>query len=293
MQYEVRSIPPAPRRARLQPLLAHRWPLLISGGLMVVFGSLIAWAMFLQSSGTFSWGQRLDTGPTLTVEGTVQKVLPAVHFDDRDWDDVHYLATWQTQPLSPSDAPPDPATTTSHEVQLYGCSFVPAGRYITGDTVPIEVLSDEPNIHRVQGGVLRADRRWLYAQFWIVALVIPGALILLSWLTAMFQLRQVLVHGDVSVGRVIVVLPVRYVLPEMLSVRYEFRDHRAQMRKNRHWVRARGALGQRLRNWSIHNPSEALPVLHDRKFPQWNRLLLPQDFLRPPETRSDNLSTGD
>ena len=76
----------------------------------------------------------------------------------------------------------------------------------------------------------------------------------------------------------------------MLSVSYEFRDHRAGTRKNRHWVRARGALGQRLRNWSVHNPTEALPVLHDRRFPQWNRLLLPQDFLLPPAHRTNDLS---
>jgi hypothetical protein len=283
MQHEVRSIPPAPRRARLHPLLAHRWPLLIIGAWMMVIGGLIAWAMFLQSSGTFSWGQRLDAGPSKTVDGIVQKVLPAVHFDGQAWDDVHYLATWQAEGNSTGEDPADEVQ--PHEVKLYGCSFVAAGTYQAGDAVPIEVLTAMPNIHRVQGGVLRADRRWLYARFWIAILVVPGALILLSWLTAMFQLRQVLVHGDVSVGRVLNVQRVRYILPEMLAVTYEFRDHRAMMRKNRHWVRVRGTLGNRLRNWSVHNPSEALPVLHDRRFPQWNRMLLPQDFLRATEAR--------
>ena len=269
MQHEVRSIPPAPRRARMQPLFAHRWPLLSTGIVMVVLGTLIAWAMFLQSSGNFSWGRRLDAGPTDTVQGSVQQVRPAIRFGGKDWEDVHYLAAW-------------------NDTDLYGCSFVSAGSYQVGDQVPIEVLTTTPNIHRVQGGVLRADRRWLYAQFWIGVMVVPGGLILLAWLAAMFQLRQVLVHGDVSVGRVLKVRPVRYVLPEMLMVTYEFRDHRAQMRKNRHWVRARGALGVRLANWRATDKSEALPVLHDRRFPQWNRLLLPQDFLQSTEPDSQD-----
>lgn len=264
-------------------MLAHRWPLLVIGGNLVVLGSLIAWAMFLQSSGTFSWGQRLDNGPTAVIEGTVQKMQSAIRFDDQDWDDVHYLAPWL----------PEGSSSQQQAVDLYGCSFVPAGSYKLGDAVPVEVLTKSPNINRVQGGVLRADRRWLYAQFWIVAMVIPGALILLTWLTAMFQLRQVLVHGDVSVGRVVDVRPVKHVLPEMLTVTYEFRDHRARMRKNRHWVRARGALGIRLQNWTNKIRSEALPVLHDRRFPHWNRLLLPQDFLHTPLTRIQGLPTGD
>jgi hypothetical protein len=269
MQNEVRSIPPAPRRARLQPLLAHRWPLLACGGSMVVLGTLIAWAMFLQSSGYFSWGKRLDAGPTDTVLGSVQEIKSATWFDGKGWEDVHYLAPW-------------------NDTTLYGCSFVDVGAYAVGDQVPIEILVGSPNIHRISGGVLRADRRWLYAQFWIGVMVVPGALILLTWLTSMFQLRQVLLHGDVSVGRVLRVRPIRYVLPEMLMVTYEFRDHRAQMRKNRHWVRARGTLGSRLANWRASDRSEALPVLHDRRFPQWNRLLLPQDFLKSSEPSSQD-----
>lgn len=257
--------------------------MLVIGGLLVVFGSLIAWAMFLQSSGTFSWGQQIDNGPTEVIEGVVQKILPAIQFDDQDWEDVHYLAPWLP-----------PGSSSEHQgINLYGYSFVSAGSYRPGDVVAIEVLTESPNINRVQGGVLRADRRWLYAQFWIVAMVIPGALILLTWLTSMFQLRQVLVHGDVSVGRVIDVRPVKYVLPVMLTVTYEFRDHRARMRKNRHWVRARGTLGCRLQNWTVKSRYEALPVLHDRRFPHWNRLLLPQDFLHTPLTRIQGLPTGD
>ena len=81
------------------------------------------------------------------------------------------------------------------------------------------------------------------ARFWIGVMVVPGCLLLLRWLAGAMQLRHVLVHGDVSVGHVTRVVRVPLVMPEMLSVRYEFVDHRAIRRSNRHWVRARGELG--------------------------------------------------
>lgn len=261
MQHEVRSIPPAPRRVRLRPLLAHRWPLLAIGSALTVIGSLIAWLMFLQSGGKFSLGPRLDLGPTRLVEGTVRAVLDPVEFDGRTWQDVRYDFEFRAR--------------------LSGGSFVPAGDWAVGQTVRVEVLEADPNVSRIVGGVLHIDRKWLRGRFWIVVMTVPGALILLAWLAGVFQLRQVLVHGDVSVGRVLAVEPVRFVLPEMLSVAYEFRDHRAVSRKNRHWVRAHGALGLRLRQQLPRRRFEPIPVLHDRRLPQWNRLLLPQDFLRP------------
>lgn len=275
MQHEVRSIPPAPRRVRMQPLLAHRWPLLACGTAMIVVGALIAWAMFLQSGGKFSMGPLLDAGPTEIAQGTVVRVLPATEFDDRRWNDVRYKFIWDRS-------------------NLYGGSFLPADQLEVGDEVTVELLQSDPNTNRIVGGRLHSDRRWLYARFWIVILMVPGALILLAWLTAVFQLRLVLVHGDVSVARVTEVQTARFVLPEMLWVSYEFRDHRAQMRKNRHWVRARGALGTRLQKHASIERNEALPVLHDRRMPHWNRLLLPQDFLEtPPTTLPQDLTTGD
>jgi hypothetical protein len=260
MQHEVRSIPPAPRRVRLRPLLAHRWPLLAGALPMVVLGSLIAWAMFLQSGGKFSLGPTLDAGPTLLAEGKVTRVLDSVEFDGQPWNDARYEFAYEGS-------------------KLYGGSFVDAGRYAVDDVVQVEVLERDPNVNRVIGGTLHIDRRWLYAQFWIVVLVTPGALILLGWLAGVMQLRQVLAHGDVSVGEVVAVEPVRFVLPETFRVTYEFRDHRARLRHNRHWVRARGALGTRLRRWHQDARSESLPVLHDRRMPHWNRILLPEDFL--------------
>lgn len=268
MQNEVRSIPPAPRRVRVRPLLAHRWPLLAMAAPMVVMGSLIAWAMFLQSGGKFSLGPQLDAGPTMLANGKVTEVLDSVEFDGRPWNDVRYEFEFRGS-------------------KLYGGSFVDAGLYSVGDDAQVEVLEAEPNTNRVVGGTLHIDRRWLHAQFWIVMLVTPGALILLGWLAGVLQLRQVLGHGDVSVGKVLDVRPVRILLPQMLRVTYEFRDHRARLRKNRHWVRARGALGTRLKAWDQAERREALPVLHDRRMPHWNRILLPEDFLEPPLDQND------
>ncbi|MFK7741479.1 MAG: hypothetical protein AB8H80_14270 [Planctomycetota bacterium] len=287
MQSEVREIPPAPRRARIQPLLAHRWPMLMIGGTMVTIGGLIAWAMFLQSGGKFSFGPRLAEGPVRVVEGTLDKISGQPRFDDTDWDEAHYSLTWMqyVEPENGTARPPIP-------LPLEGMCYVPRDRYAAGATVPIEVLLEDKNVHCIVGGVKHIYRQWLYARFWLVVLVVPGALLLLSWLTGVFQLRQVLVHGDVTVGRVLSAQTVRWVLPEMLQVRYEFRDHSARLRQNRHWVRARGSLGTRLRHSGDGGVGSALPVLHDRRLPHWNRMLLANDFLHQPEPLDPELPSG-
>ena len=251
----------------MRPLLAHRWPLFALGCVLVVLGTLIAWAMWLQSGAVLTHGPRLAAGPTRTVAGTVTKVLPARAIDGQARDFVHYRFSWSEG---------------SQEVELWGMCFVPAGSHAAGGGAEIRVLEQDRNVHCIAGGLLRTERDWLYPQFWFVAVVLPGALFLLGWLAGLFQLRHVLVHGDVSVGRVLAVEPVRFVLPEMLRVVYEFRDHRAQTRRNRHWVRKHGALGSRLRQRAHRDADARLPVLHDRRLPQWNRLLLADDFLRSP-----------
>lgn len=275
MQSEVQKIPPAPRRLRIRPLLAHRWPLLAIGGAMVVLGGLVAWAMFLQSGGKLGDDPLLASGPVETVDGEVTAVLDATHFDDRDWHDVRYQFDYVARIEGR-----EPGRTIEHSLPLQGMCYVPLGTCRVGQAVRIRVLEGDRNVHCIVGGVKHIHRQWLYARFWLLALVVPGALILLAWLTGVFQLRQVLVHGDVSVGRVLAVTPVRWVLPEMLRVQYEFRDHRARVRKNRHWVRAHGALGRRLTAPSRARHKDGLPVLHDRRLPHWNRLLLAEDCLR-------------
>lgn len=260
MKREVHAIPPAPRRIRMRPLFAHRWPLLAIGGTLVVIGGLLAWLMFLQAGGKMSMGARLDREAKALIDGRIHWVRPAGEWHGRAWDDVRY-------------------DFTHGGVRLSGGSFVPAGTCRVDATVPIEVLADDPNVSRVAGGILHVDRAWLRARFWIVAMTVPGGLVLLGWLASLFQLRHVLVHGDVAVGRVTGIRPVAMVLPEMLRVDYVFRDHRAKDRKNHHWVRVHGALGARLLAQVRREQYEDMPVLHDRRLPQWNRMLLPQDFL--------------
>ncbi|MBL8728530.1 MAG: hypothetical protein JNM25_08880 [Planctomycetes bacterium] len=270
MMHEVRSIPPAPRRIRLRPLLAHRWPLLTIGGAMCVLGTLVAWLMFLQIGGKFSDTARLDRGPCESVTGTVQQVGEPFQDGGRTWRNVRYEFHWHTG---------------GHDLHLTGDSFVAGEAPGVGGSVEVDVLRREANINRIRGGVLLMDRAYLHPQSWFLGVVTPGALLLLGWLAGAFQLRHVLVHGDVSVGYVTAVEPVPLVLPQMLRVDYRFRDHRAIARRGRHWVRVHGELGARLLAQDPLVGVEPLPVLHDRQQPNQSRVLLPQDFL-PESTRS-------
>ena len=270
MKREVHAIPPAPRRIRLRALVAHRWPLLAGGAALTVLGGLIAWLMFLQSGGKLSDGARLDAEPKAVVDGTIRSLRHAGSWDGETWDDVRYEFVYQGD-----SGAPNPAVRST----LRGGSFVRAGAYRVGSVVPIEVLASNINVSRVQGGVLSQDRQWLFAQFWIVSVSLPGTALLILWFASIVQLRHVLVHGDVAVARVTSIRPVRVVLPEMLRVDYTFRDHRARSRSNHHWVRVHGDLGARLLAQLRREQYEDMPVLHDRRLPQWNRMLLPQDFL--------------
>ncbi len=265
MKHEVRSIPPAPRRLRLRPLFAHRWLLFGLGAAFVVIGGLAAWLMFLQSGGVMSRGPRLDQGPSTRVTGTLRKVAPPRLTDGRQ--DVVYEFRVQVN---------------NQMANGFGSCSVAASSWKVGDEVPVDVLLSDPNINRIPGGILHVERDWLRAQFWITGMAVPGVLLLLAWLAGVVQLRHVLVHGDASTGVVHRVLRVPFVLPEMLRVDYTFRDHRAKVRHNHHWVRVHGELGARLLQQMQQNHYEEMPVLHDRRLPQWNRMVLPQDFLPQP-----------
>lgn len=261
MRHEVRKIPPAPRLVRWGPLLARRWPLAIAGGMLVVCGTLVAWLMFLQSGGKPSDAARLDQGPVAVADGALTLVWPPRPFPDGSLrQEVRYEFRVQG-------------------VRLVGGCFLPPGERKVGDACAVEYLPDDPNRSRVRGGALHLQRDWLRARFWLAALTLPGGLLLLGWLTGVFQLRQVLVHGDAAIGLVHRVRRVAWLLPEMLAVDYTFRDHHAVVRHGRHWVRAHGELGARLLRMMDAGRYEELPVLHDRRFPHWNRMLLPQDFL--------------
>jgi len=269
MMHEVRSIPTAPRRVRPGPILAHRWPLLALGVQLIVVGGLLAWMLFLAAGAMPSDQRRLDEDRTVRVQATVTRV--EVPLRDRNgelvpWHDgvgrqrVHYHFPYRDR-----DQP--------------GASFAKVGDYEVGSTATVELLPDEPNRNRIVGTLLYVGRTWLEPTNWLMAIAMPGALVLLGWLAGVFQLRQVLVHGDVAVGTVLDVTPVRFVLPEMLRVAFVFRDHHAATQRGRHWVRVHSRLGQRLMTQRQAGHFESMPVLHDRRFPQWSRMLVPQDFL--------------
>jgi len=268
MMHEVRSIPTAPRRVRLGPLLAHRWPLLLLGGLCMMTGGLMAWMLFLAAGGKASDQYRLDQGPTISATAKIVRVEEPLREGGQlvPWHDgvprqtVHYTFRYRDQDHA-------------------GQSPSRIGSCLVGDSVTIELLPDEPNCNRIRGNQLVAQRGWLQPGNWLVSMVVPGALVLLGWLAGVFQLRQVLVHGDVSVGQVNAISHVRFVLPPMLQVCFEFRDHRAQLRRSRHWVREHSELGRRLLHQLHTGWFEPMPVLHDRRLPQWSRMLLPLDFL--------------
>lgn len=279
MRHEVRDIPPAPRRVRWRPLLAHRWLLFVPGAVLLVIGCLLAWLMFLQSGGKMSDGPRLAAGPATRVSGTLTKVQPPrQHSDGRLRQEVHYRF---------------PVQKDGQSTHCDGACFVPAGTWRVEDAVPVDYLAAEPNVSCIPGGVLHLDHAWLRARFWIVAVAVPGALLLLGWLAGAFQLRQVLMHGDVSIGVVHGVRRVRFLLPEMVRVDYTFRDHRARTRHNHHWVRAHGELGRRLLAQLRDGCYEEMPVLHDRTLPHWNRMLLPADFWPQPPLDIAGVDTAD
>jgi len=260
MMHEVRSIPPAPRRVRLRPLLAHRWPLAIVGLLAMATGTLLAWLMFLQSGGKPSDQARLDAGPATVVHGRVREVTAHPELPRQQ---IDYEFSWAGEPRR-------------------GTASVPTGVFVRSQDVEVRVLTEQPGINCVVGGALFVDRVWLRPSFWLALLVVPGAVLLLVWFGGFAVLRRVLELGDATVGRVVAIHEVVLVVPEMLRVTYEFRDHRAVVRVGSHWVRLRGALGERLLRQLRAERFEAMPVLHDRRVPQWNRLILPADFLVQP-----------
>lgn len=213
--------------------------------------------------------RRLDAGPTVQVPATVVAVDPPLQAAGRPvpWPDgidrcaVHYAFRYREQTLP-------------------GSSFAPLGAYQPGATALVELLPNEPNRNRLVGSLIYLERGWLQPEPWFALTVVPGALLLLGWLAATSQLRTVLMHGDAAVAIVETVRPVPWLLPQMLDVRFSFLDHRARPRRGRHWVRAHGALGRRLLQHTRGGATLRVPLLHDRRFPQWHRLVLPEAFAR-------------
>lgn len=269
MMHEVRCIPTAPRRVRSGPILAHHWPVFALGAVLTVVGGLWAWMLFLAAGAKPSDQRRLDRGPTEQVQAVVDRVDEPVRDRSGDlvpWHEgvqrqtVHYVFRYRDQ-------------------DLMGASFALVGSYAVGNVAVVELLPREPNVNRIVGTLLHVERAWLQWENWLLVVVGPGVLVLLGWLAGVLRLRSVLVHGDVAVGTVLGVAPVRLVLPEMLRVAFVFRDRHAATQRGSHWVRVHSGLGRRLVQQMQAGSFEPMPVLHDRRFPRGGRMLVPQDFL--------------
>lgn len=262
MMHEVRNIPAAPRRVRLGTVLAHRWPMALLGTFLVGVGGLLSWMLFLAAGAKPSDEHRLNEGPNAEAGGIVTRVQEEpVHVDGKLWQWVFYDFDYGDR-------------------QIGGASMAPNGIYAVGMTVTVELLPDEPNRNRIVGTILHVDRIWLAPGSWFALTVVPGALLILGWLAGVFHLRHVLVYGDVSSAQIVTCKPVRWLLPEMVAVTFQFRDHHAVVRSGRHWVRVHSTLGARLIRQIHTGWLEPMPVLHDRRFPQWSRMLLAADFMR-------------
>lgn len=267
---EVRKIPAAPRRVRGGPILAHRWPMAALGIFLSGFGGLLSWMLLLASGGKPSQQARLDAGPNEQIPAIVTKVVANTINGPPPgrWQYVHYAFEFG-------------------EVRREGSSMAPFGKHHIGERVVIDIAPEAPGIHCILGGKCHFDRVLLRPETWLGIMVMPGLFLMFGYVTGTFRLRQVLVHGDVSTGKLLTTRPIRGVIPDSLLITFEFRDHRAVLRRGRHWVRARSSLGQLARRQVETGWFEPLPVLHDRKMSQWNRMVLAEDFLPTPVTETE------
>lgn len=255
MPAEVQRIPPAPRRVSWKKVLGYRWPLLALTFALAIYGGVLTWLFYLANSGAFVDAERFEQGARNKVEAVVRATRQENDASQRV--DYEFYADGQN---------------------WTGTSRVPGGDYREGQAVPVEYRLGMPTLNRIAGAPpdLRAPQ--LDPNHTFLVLVVPGLLIGLCWLAGMLHLRHVLVHGIVSVGQVLEIRRVRFCLPECLSVRFSFKDHRAVMRHSRHWVRMHSPLGQRLMLMVAYEKLERVPVLHDRRMPQHCRLVEPADF---------------
>ncbi len=161
----------------------------------------------------------------------------------------------------------------AHGEKREGTIYAEEDLYTVSDRGTVEYLEDLPSTNRLSGTRLSLLPEWVEPSLFLGLLVLPGVLALGLWFQGVFDLKRMMSTGDVGVAEVIEVRKLRLVLPGMVAVCYRFRDHRAILRVGRHWVRTRSALGEHLSSEPEH-----MPVLHYRRWPQFNRLALVQDF---------------
>lgn len=253
MTREVHDIPPAPRRVRWRAVLWHRWPVAFLGFVLAVYGGFITLMLCLAAGGKPADDGRLDRECVVT-RGIVNRVElvhgrpPRVHYDF---------------PV---------VNRAGHRFRQSGCSFLPGGETLEkGDRIPIEHARGQPSLSRAMGGRIVIMPPLL--SYFFYGIFLPGILLLILWFATVLRLRRLMIHGDVAVGEVLSFRILRFVLPLMYVVEYRFRDHHARTHTTCHWVRARSALGDRLRA----NPQQ-IGVIHDRRGRGVSRLVMASDF---------------
>lgn len=263
MRREIQAIPPAPRIVRWGAVLAYRWPVGLVGASLAVYGGVFTWMLFLAFGGKASDNAALDQGPVARQQAVVQVVEPG--------------AGWF------GEKPAERITYAFHDgtLERRGMCFAPAGSHAVGASVEVEVHGQQPHLHRIAGSRLDLLPWFLRPETWFALTIVPGCLALLAYAASFMHVRNVLAHGDVGVALIGSARRIPLVIPAMLDVRYRFRDHRANECKGRHWVRVHGELGRRILD-QLRGGSDVLPVVHDRKWPQYSRLVLPCDFEAQP-----------
>ncbi|MHC4512762.1 MAG: DUF3592 domain-containing protein [Planctomycetota bacterium] len=254
MTREVHDIPPVPRQVRWRAVLWHWWPLAFVGFVLAVYGGLFTLMLYLAMGGKPADDHRLDR-ECVQTSGRVTKVHVRARPPRIDYDFEVLLKS-------------------GSRLRLSGSSFLPGGENLKpGDRIAIEYLRGEPQKNRARGGRIVILPPLLAVSFY--GAFLPGLMCLGLWFAIVLRLRRLMVHGDVAVGEVVSFRLVHYILPLMYTVEYSFRDHHAQVHTARHWVRARSALGDRLRA----NPAR-VGVICDRSGRGTSRLVMASDFAR-------------
>lgn len=240
-------------------VLGYRWPLAAATFVLVVYGGVMNWMLFLANSARTEDAARLERGPRVALTAVVTAAEPAATADAPARQRVDYTFSADGQ-------------------QWTGRGVAPRASYADHHPIRVEYLAGEPRLNRIVDAPVDTRAPWFDPGDAFALLLVPGLLLGLGYLAGVFHLRRVLAHGDVGIAAVASVRRVRWCLPDTLAVRFQFRDHRAQERTGRHWVRAHSALGERLTVMQHTGAFDRVPVLHDRRFPQHCRLVLPEDF---------------
>jgi hypothetical protein len=266
MKREVQGIPPAPRTVRWTAVLAFRWPLAAIALALAGYGGMWTWMLFLAQGGSVGDDERLDNSPTVQVDGKVLLLRSEL--------DPESAATLELVEYEFAYGMPGNTTPTT----WHGASFAILGKHHRDDTVRVQLLPAEPNRSRILGERANLTPKGIGPSIWLWTLVVPGFFLGIVYGLGVLRLRRILNTGDVGIARLRGVRRIRFILPEMWLVEFQFRDRNALEKTTRHWVRAHSGLGARLQR--IRDGSdEGIPVLHDRNKARLCRLALPEDFI--------------